>query len=405
MNREQNSKVAGVSLGILGGGQLARMLALEAHRLGLPVAVLSTKSDDPAAQVCGHWVKGDPTNRDDLKAFFEQCSAVTFESEFFDAGTIAHASRDTGVAVYPNPELMEKIQDRKTQKAWLDESGVATAEWRALNSRSDAGALFAELGGAVVFKKRRGGYDGYGTFVVKSKKALAEFVAQFDDKSWADSFIVEKFVPFRRELAVIAVRDRSRTIVFLPWVESKQQDSRCLWVQGPLAPTKALGARLKALESKIKRMLAKADYVGAIAFECFETTRGEILINELAPRVHNSGHYSLDTLSASQFVLHAQACLGLKIEAPRVLFAGFAMWNLLGAKSKSDASSAVHPENGTLGKVVGSKAEGARVHWYGKDQARPGRKLGHLNTWANSPAAAMKLAERAAKQWKKKTGL
>lgn len=373
-------------IGILGGGQLARMLTLEAHRLGLSTAVLSTKGDDPAALVAAKWHQGDPNRVSDLAKFFALCEAVTFESEFFDAAAIAEASRRSGVPVFPEPSLMAQIQDRKTQKELLDAAGLPTAAWRAVDSQTDAGLALRELGEAgVVFKKRRFGYDGYGTTIVRPRAPLSSVLRA----EACTDLVAESFVRFRREIALMAVCDQQGGIAFLPWVETQQSSARCLWVKGPLRET----ARMRSLRGMLKKWLQQIGYVGAIGIECFELKGGAILINELAPRVHNSGHYSLDALSESQFLLHVRACLGERVESPALSTPGFAMWNLLG----SEQAGVLRSE-----KAVGSAS--TRLHWYGKSEARPGRKLGHVNAWARTADAALKLAQAQARRLQKQIG-
>jgi 5-(carboxyamino)imidazole ribonucleotide synthase len=215
--------------------------------------------------------------------------------------------------------------------------------------------------------------------------------------------IAEEFIPFRRELAVILARSRSGDIVQLPVVETYQENSKCLWVKGPIKEDKVL----KALISKFKKLMKTIDYTGVLAFELFDTKTG-YLVNELAPRVHNSGHYSQDAVDIDQFALHLQCILGMKLAQPRLRTKSFAMWNLLGkpdqmtsgsSNSSSEEKSEDRPMGGSIQKF-GKKPKGGthrnsatieqnlnipigRLHWYGKEKSRPGRKLGHINVVSN----------------------
>jgi 5-(carboxyamino)imidazole ribonucleotide synthase len=382
-------------LGILGGGQLARMLVLEAHRLNLPVAVLSPLETDPARDVTGRWVQGDPSKLKDLTAFMKLCSSVTFESEFFDSTLIAKAMKDTKVQVFPDPKIMGLLQDRLSQKNLFDEYDIPTAPWRPVDSSQDALVAYVALDGEAVFKKRRGGYDGYGTFVVRDDGALGSFA----NSGVKGSFIAEKWIKFKREIAIIAVRDQAGAVFFYPFVESHQKNSRCLWVKGPLRETRAF----TEMKKKIAKFLTGLQYVGAMGIEMFETSQG-LIVNEIAPRVHNTGHYTMDAFSLSQFSLHLRAVAGLRTQGfaiPRAK--SFAMWNLLGSEKSHRGAGRLTP---WLAKpAVGEKSSSeATVHWYGKADSRPGRKLGHVNAQAKTPDIALKLAKSVAAQTVKDIG-
>ena len=380
-------------IGILGGGQLARMLVLEAHRRGLPVAVLSPSASDPAREVTGHWVKGDPDKASDLQAFMEKCSVVTFESEFYNAEVIKTASKATGIPVHPNPSLMGRLQDRLTQKQLFDEYEIPTSPWRPVDTLDDAVVAWVALNEKAVFKQRCGGYDGYGTFVVKSEKDLTDFARKINEKKTPKSFIAEAWIRFRREIAVIAVRDLNGAVFFYPFVESRQENSRCLWVQGPLRETRAH----QEMKKKIAKFLTGTDYVGAMGIEMFETANNELIVNEIAPRVHNTGHYTIDAFSLSQFALHLRAVSRAPSEGLAVpLSKGFAMWNLLG--SENSASKTLTPWRSQ------GIPEDATLHWYGKFESRPGRKMGHVNAVSKTPKAALEIAKKTASKIKKQIG-
>lgn len=377
------------ALGILGGGQLARMLALEAHRLGIGVRILCTSEDDPAAQVAP-FVLGNSNQLDDLLPFLKSVRVATFESEFYDSAVIASASKKSGTAVFPQPELMGMIQDRLSQKDLLERYNIPTAPWRAVSSAQDALVAFIAMNKRVVFKKRRFGYDGYGTFVVKSERALSAITETIA----APGMIAERFIPFHREIATVAVRSQNGAIFFYPFVESKQKDGCCLWVNGPIKEYKAL----QTLKARFSKLLDNENYVGALGIELFESEQG-LLVNELAPRVHNTAHYTQNAFNLSQFAAHVLAVTGEPVRPPTPLARGFAMWNLLGTGAGSDSGA------GALGPIHPPPAErNSFFHWYGKRESRPGRKLGHINTIGKTPSEALtlakKMAARAARQVK-----
>ncbi len=362
-------------IGILGGGQLARMLALRGFELGSQVHIYSESSNDPAAQVTRFSHQGKSDSNADLKKFLNEVGVATFESEFMDAELLAKLSKETGTNIFPAPNLMGKIQDRLLQKELLIKNKVATTPYMKVETVEDLEKAFEEFG-PLVLKKRRFGYDGNGTFMAKDAKGLLSLalMIESDKHGW----IAEKFVKFKRELACVIVRSQDGSVAELPVVETHQEDSRCLWVKGPIKTS----SRLSTLASNLRKFLKSIDYVGAMGFEIFETEY-DLMINELAPRVHNSGHYSMNALSEDQFSLHMKAVAGLRISSPLPLSTGYAMYNLIGSSKDTPQWSDI--------------PDGIGFHWYGKTENRPGRKMGHMNALGTTPESALntlKIARR-----------
>ncbi len=380
--RSQQSSLLGPQLkpiGILGGGQLARMLVLKAHEMGVPVAVLSENDDDPAAQVARQWFPGKLNDREKLASFIKRCRLVTFESEFLDAEVLEALQKETGVDILPRPADMRLIQDRLSQKKLLVDNKLPTSAYLQVDDETQARDAFSELGGRVVFKKRRFGYDGYGTFVVRTPAQLETFLAEFSSIPGREhGFIAEKFIPFKRELAIMVARNAVGKTLHLPFVETLQEDSRCLWVKGPLKTNAKLTALAKSLEKFLKRI----GYVGIMGIELFDTGK-DLVINELAPRVHNSGHYSLDALFEDQFTIHLKSIMGCDLKPPRLLDKGFAMYNLLGRTDRN-------PQWRLTNDI--------KLHWYGKNENRRGRKMGHINAIAVTPEKALAIVKKRAIQ-------
>lgn len=354
--------------------------------MGIAVSVLSEKEDDPAAQVTSLWEKGSLSSAKVLESFLKRCSVVTFESEFLDAELLARIAKKTKTAVWPDPKHMAMIQDRLPQKQLLESFGLPTAPFVEVASTGDAQRAFKEFEGRLVFKKRRFGYDGNGTFVVRSRTELKKFLSRLEETpdggDGADGFIAERFVPFEREVAVMVARSRMSETTHFPFVETFQENSRCLWVKGPLPFDDAFRDLAKRLED----FLTEIGYVGIMGVELFERSLGpgvdarrELIVNELAPRVHNSGHYSLDALAEDQFTLHLKCILGFSPADVRLHAPGFAMWNLLGTHDK---------------KPSWRLPRDVRLHWYEKQDNRRGRKMGHLNAVAETPEAALELLRR-----------
>lgn len=371
--------VPGFKLGILGGGQLARMLALAAYPYGFQVYIYAKDPKEPAAQVTPHVFVGEPHDRKALKNFLRQCDAVTFESEFLDATLLEGLCQETRVSVFPSPSLMGLLQDRLTQKQILFKHKIPTASYQEVSSESDFQKL-KTFSKDVVLKQRRFGYDGYGTFFVNTTKDLLLWKKELQAKS-AHGFIAETRIKFKRELALLLARDRHGQIVHFPLVESKQTNARCDWVMGPIQHP-----REPQLRKSLQLFLKKINYVGVMAFELFDTGQ-ELLVNEIAPRVHNSGHYSLDALTLSQFQAHVLAVADCKLPSPQVLSA-FAMANLLG-------QSTLIPQWDTDWFY---KNPSSQLHWYGKADSRKDRKMGHINSLSSTPQKALKQAQRARKK-------
>lgn len=369
----------GRKVGVLGGGQLARMLILEGHKLGLEMHVLSASPDDPAAQVTSHWHKGDVGNVAHVQAFFKNVDVATFESEFLSEKTLSQAQSASQIEIQPNIKLIDKLSDRLEQKIWLEKHGIATAAFAAVSQKSDVYAfLRAQKGQSLVFKKRRFGYDGFGTFIIKERRQLETWLDE--NQLPLKEFIVEQYVPFKRELAVQIAINARKEIHLFPLVQWKAENSKCLWVKGP-----ATASGLTRILRKMVKGLKDSNYVGLAAFELFETSGG-LLVNEMAPRVHNSGHYSLEGLALNQFSAHLHAILNLPLSPKAKLVSpGFAMLNLIGQSTNSPVLIA--PDKVSL-------------HWYGKKENRAGRKMGHVTALGSTPEKALREVLKVGKEFK-----
>ena len=357
------------NLGILGGGQLARMLALGASPLGLKPFVLSPSREDPAAQVTPFWHRGNPLKAGAIAQFLKKVDVLTFESEFVPADQIKKAL--TGLPspphIAPSLKNISLLQDRLSQKKLFQKHRLMTADFKPADK--PLGQLL-KLWGPFVLKTRTGGYDGYGTFFIRNESSSLP----------STPCIAEKYIDFKRELALTAVRNRRGETVFLPLVETRQKQARCLWVCGPVSHKK-----LRKLKKQITLFLQKTAYQGAITFELFDTGE-DLLINEAAPRVHNSAHHSLNSLTEDQFTLHLKGVFNLPLITPKgkPLCGGFAMLNLLGEGVKNP--------HWKLPKDV-------HLHWYGKS-SRKGRKMGHINALGSTPRQALRKALKARQHFK-----
>lgn len=354
-------------LGILGGGQLARMLALAAAPLGVKTLVVDSAADACAGQVAP-LVVADWTDYDALEHFAREVDVVTFDFENVPAET-AHwlAQR---VAVFPAPRALAVAQDRLAEKTLFRECGLMTPEFQAVDTREDLDRALASVGAPAILKTRRLGYDGKGQFRIKTLADADAAWAALGAQAQAHGLILEAFVPFDRELSVIAVRSREGDFRTWPLTQNWHTDGVLSLSLAPASDIDALQARA----TELARTLAeKLEYVGVFALELF-VKNGELLGNEMAPRVHNSGHWTIEGALTSQFENHVRAVLGLPLgdTSARGLSA---MFNWIG--ELPDAAPVL---------------EAVDAHWhdYGK-QPRAGRKVGHATVCAPD---ATRLVER-----------
>jgi len=354
-------------LGILGGGQLARMLALAAAPLGVKTLVVDSAPDACAAQVAP-LLAADWTDYAALEGFAQQVDVVTFDFENVPAET-AHWLAERA-AVFPAPRALAVAQDRLAEKTLFRECGLDTPAFMAVDTRSDLDRALATIGAPAILKTRRLGYDGKGQFRVRSLVDADAAWAALGAQAAAHGLILEAFVPFDRELSVVAVRGRDGDFRTWPLTQNWHTDGV---LSLSLAPAPEVG-ELQARATALARTLAeRLSYVGVFALELF-VKDGELLGNEMAPRVHNSGHWTIEGAFTSQFENHVRAVLGMPLgdTAARGLSA---MFNWIG--ELPDAAPVLRTVD-------------AHWHDYGK-QPRPGRKVGHATVCA--PDAAQ-MAER-----------
>lgn len=345
------------SIGILGGGQLARMLALKATQMGLTTVVLSEKLQDPACQVATKWIQGSLNSSADISKLISSVDFVTFESEFISAGLLRTCLKTAPrKKIEPGLNILARIQDRLLQKEWIYDFGLPTLDYVKISSKDDLELAFKAFGGKIVCKRRLGGYDGNGTFVITSKAELLAFKIQM--KGVENQFIAERFAAFKTERSLIFARNSKGQSIHLPMVQSVQVNNQCDYVMGPMKHPKEI-----KLIHKISYFLNQINYVGVIAFELFEIGP-KLVINEIAPRVHNTGHFSQDALNVDQFELHLRCVLGLPLPKPQLKQPAFIMVNLLGTSTRQP---------------VLKKMPTGSMHWYSKVDNRPKRKMGHIN--------------------------
>jgi 5-(carboxyamino)imidazole ribonucleotide synthase len=341
---------------VLGGGQLGRMLALAAARLGFDVVILTPEADTPASRVAARTVEAPYEDRDALKTLAECCQAVTVEFENVPAAALESLA-ELGAEVAPPACALAFAQDRFEEKRFLNEIGLPTVAYGAVDSAQDLRRALRELGSPVLLKTRRGGYDGKGQVWVTRPKEAEAALASLGGRP----AIAEAPADFRRELAIIAARGRDGEIALYPLTESHHES-------GVLRRTSAPVAGAPRAEAEAERFAATLlnglNYVGVLGLELFERDDGSLLVNEFAPRVHNTGHWTLDGCQVDQFEQHIRAVAGWPL-GPTEAFAHVEMTNLLGDEAEGWRRLAGEPDT--------------RLWLYGKDKIEAGRKMGHVN--------------------------
>ena len=368
------------TLGILGGGQLGKMMTAEAVRMSVETRLLSPKEAGPMQPYAGAQV-GDWTDPEVLRPFVSGCDVVTVESEWAPADAAADVLPDDA-ALWPSTETLSLIKDKGVQKQHLADAGCPVPDFVRCETLDEALDAADSLGYPVLLKQYRGAYDGYGNATATSEAELRE---AWPDLAAEDGALVETFADFTRELAVQVARRPGGNQVVYPVAYTEQRDHRCHAVEVP--------ADIDDDTAKKARQIAQdavdaVEGVGLIAVELFEMPDGRVLVNELAPRPHNTGHYSIEGCATSQFENHVRAVLDWPLGAPRLRTPVAVMVNVLGRREGSP------PRTEGLDRALNT--EGVSPHIYGKPDVRPGRKMGHVTALGTDRADTRKRAEMAA---------
>ncbi|QGQ18869.1 5-(carboxyamino)imidazole ribonucleotide synthase [Cellulomonas sp. JZ18] len=358
------------TVAVVGGGQLARMMAGPATALGLRLRVLVEAPGSSAAQAVADAPVGAAGDVDAVTALVAGAQVLTFEHEHVP-GAVLDAVAARGVPVRPGPHALLHAQDKVVMRERLTALGVACPRWAPVATADELAAFLAAGGGRAVVKTARGGYDGKGVRVVHDPAEVADWLAAAADGT-GPRLLAEELVPFRRELAALVARTPSGAVATWPVVESVQRDGVCAEV---VAPAPDLHPATAAAAADVARRVAEGlDVTGVLAVEMFEVDDPDggaprVLVNELAMRPHNSGHWTIDGAVTSQFEQHLRAVLDLPLGATDARAPWTVMVNLLG--------SALDDPTDALAAVLAADPA-AKVHLYGKE-VRPGRKLGHVN--------------------------
>lgn len=347
-------------IGVIGGGQLAWMMGLEAVKLGLDLIVQTPKADDSAVSVASGVILAEI---DDVAATVElskQCDVITFENEFIDLQGLQALEKE-GVCFRPSLTALSPLLDKYDQRCYLKNIGLPVPSFQLWESLTPE--KLQHLTFPFVLKARRHGYDGQGTFIIKNKAQLTDILGKISPSS----LMWEAFIPYQQELAVMVARNSLGKTVVYPVVQTYQKNQVCHWV---ITPVKLPIEIIEEINRMAVHLVKKLEVIGIFGIEFFLTSEGQILVNEIAPRTHNSGHYTLDACKTSQFAMQLQAVADLPLGNSDLIAKGAVMVNLLGLEDNNTDYVAKCKQL--------TQIPNAHLHWYGKKETRFGRKLGHI---------------------------
>jgi len=366
-------------VGVIGGGQLAWMMAGAAESLGIELVIQTPHTTDPAVAIASETILAPIDDAAATAELASRCDVITFENEFINLDALMPLAQQ-GVCFRPRLEALAPLLDKYHQRCYLEDIGLPQPQFmtlegelgdeKLLHSESFGQPLnLSELDFPLVLKARRHGYDGQGTFIIKDSTSLQETWKQLGYKP----VLLEEFIPFDRELAVIAARSVTGEVVVYPVVETQQEEQVCRRV---IVPAEINQDIVEEIEAITRTLLNSLQAVGVFGIELFLTTSGKVLVNEVSPRTHNSGHFTLDACETSQFEQQLRAVTGLPLGSPALNCDGALMVNLLGYEYSQDDYLDKRQKLASLARSF--------VHWYGKTESRPGRKLGHVTVLLDS---------------------
>lgn len=363
----------GTTIGVLGGGQLGRMMAVTARQMGYRIVVLDPSPRCPTAQVSDGVVVGALDDLESALHLARQVDVITLDTEHVPAEILAEISKVAPVR--PGADVLRTIQDRLVQKQFLDRIGMPQAAWAPVGDRAELEAALGKVGRPAIVKVRRAGYDGKGQVRIDRDSDAPAALAVLR----GEPAVAEEVVPFVREVSVVLARGLAGEIKIYPLAENSHRRHILHTTRAPAPMPDAQRARAEQVAVTIAEAL---DHVGVMAVEMFELADGRLLVNEIAPRTHNSGHYTYGACATSQFEQHVRAVCGLPLGDPRAL-TGAVMVNLIGDLWAAGPPPWHH---------VLARPE-AHLHLYGKDAPAPGRKMGHVLLLDDDTERALVTAE------------
>lgn len=381
LKSNKNSKF---TLGILGGGQLAKMTMLEAYKMGLDVAIIENGELSPAGNLTKYEFAAKIEINPDLDKFIEKSDIITLENEFIDPSIIEYIEKSC--SVFPSSKTLSLIQDKLIQKTTFDNAGISVANFAQIENHEDLKNFGEKYGYPYVLKTRKFGYDGYGNYTAKSLEDGIIGFSKFKEKN-ADIY-AEAFVNFTKELAVMVVRNKDGEIKTYPVVETVQKNHICKEVYAPANISEKSINEAKELAIKCVEVI---NGVGVFGIESFLLPNGEIVVNEIAPRPHNSGHYTIEACHTSQFENIIRAVCNLPIGSTDMKVGAACMINILGEINGSGV-----PAN--INELLAF--DKAKFHLYGKETSRIGRKMGHITVTGDNLEDTINYARESANSLK-----
>ena len=355
------------TLGILGGGQLAMLMASIVKNKGLKLVIYAQSVDEPAVAYADAVIIGAKDDLEKIKYFFQKSDCVLLESEFYAPELLLSLQEKTQTPVYPELSSYKNLYSKLNQKAFFKDNNIPHVRFQKIAKASDTS--FIEGEGPYMAKISHGGYDGYGNLVIESKNEIDEKLKKFTS-NFENEVLVEDFVTIQSEFACMLIKGKNNHLI-LPPCRTVQENSICTLVEYPLKLEHSLNEKLTSIMNKLAESLTGP---GIYAFEFFETSDGDVLVNEAAPRVHNSYHFSIEAFDQSQFELFIEAALGMKLEMPKEKYLNVTMVNVLGQSSGPDYQLKFPEHSGNYD---------YKIHLYGKKECRPGRKMGHITLFGN----------------------
>ncbi|MBC7712733.1 MAG: 5-(carboxyamino)imidazole ribonucleotide synthase [Rhizobacter sp.] len=355
-------------LGILGSGQLARMTTLAASEFGIQTHIYCSESQvSPAEHTATKTIKGSFKDVTAILDFCQNCDVVTLENEFIDQDILEAIDAKFPDKLFPNSKTFKKIGDKISEKESFTIAGIKVTPFKKVISPSDVLEFTKIHGFPVVLKSAKGGYDGYGNVTIKSESELAEKFTKLKGE-----LLVEAFIPYEKELAIMIARNKNREMVFYPVAHTMQENHICHFVSVPADVKPEIVNRI---EDAAKKAMIAIDAVGIFAFEFFLTKEDDLYLNESAPRPHNSGHYTIEGSVTSQFHNHVRSVLNLPLGESTLRSKEVLMLNLLGTQS---GIAELNPIQNFL------NVEDGHLHLYGKKDSKAGRKMGHFTLLGNN---------------------
>ncbi len=344
-------------VGVIGGGQLAWMMATATEKLGIDLLIQTPHQDDPAVAIAHEVIFAPIDDAEATQKLAEKCDVITFENEFINLEALQKLEAN-GVYFRPKLSALSPLLDKYQQRSYLQSINIPVPKFTTIEELS-----LTDFNFPLVIKARRHGYDGQGTFIINSQEELNQLLKQVNNIP----LMVEEYIPFDRELAIMVARNIKGEIVTYPVVETYQKEQVCHWV---IAPANISETVQKEAQEIAEHLVTQLEVVGIFGIEFFLTSKSKLLVNEIAPRTHNSGHYTLDACDISQFEMQLRAVTDQPLGATKLNCLGAVMVNLLGYENSH------HDYKEKRQQIV--NLPNTYVHWYEKTESRVGRKLGHV---------------------------